>query len=186
MLLLNMWTLLSLYYHVGFPCSVSEPHGGRFDADDAERRPVDGRAATWNPTALKKLLVLYARRTGGRPINKTQKAKTLECRPQSFWAECWPWGVGRRGSGSCGRWSRSSGCPASSWTCPDCWRGSGNTCVCVCLCWTCGCFSFRVDMCVCLCICVACVATCVPSSSPRLVNRYSYPYAALQLSHTTW
>lgn len=28
--------------------------------------------------------------------------------------------------------------------------------------------------------------TCVLNSSPRLVNRYSYPYAALQLSHTTW
>lgn len=28
--------------------------------------------------------------------------------------------------------------------------------------------------------------TCVPNSSPRFVNRYSYPYAALQLSHTTW
>lgn len=28
--------------------------------------------------------------------------------------------------------------------------------------------------------------TCVLNSSPRLVNKYSYPYAALQLSHTTW
>lgn len=83
MQLLNMWTSLSLYYHVGFPCSLSEPHGGRFDADDAERRPVDGRAATRNPTALKKLLVLLARRTGGRPINKTQKAKTLESSPRA-------------------------------------------------------------------------------------------------------
>lgn len=83
MLLLNMWTSLSLYYHVGFPCSLSEPHGRRFDADDAERRPVDGRAATRNSTALKKLLVLYARRTGGRPINKTQKAKTLESSPRA-------------------------------------------------------------------------------------------------------
>lgn len=33
-----------------------------------------------------------------------------------------------------------------------------------------------------MCVCV----TCVLNSSPRLVNRYSYPYAALQLSHTTW
>lgn len=28
----------------------------------------------------------------------------------------WPWGVDRRGSVSCGRLSRSSGSPASSWT----------------------------------------------------------------------
>lgn len=38
-----------------------------------------------------------------------------------------PSGVDRRGSASCGRWSRSSGSPASSWTWPDFWRGSeGN------------------------------------------------------------
>lgn len=35
----------------------------------------------------------------------------------------------------------------------------------------------KTEMCVCV--------TCVLNSSPRLVNRYSYPYAALQLSHTT-
>lgn len=89
-----------------------------------------------------------------RPVRKKNRGPTdkqntenkdVWVQPQSFWAECWPWGVGRRGSGSCGRWSRSSGSPASSWTGPDCWRGSGNTCVC--LCWTCGCFSFRIDMC---------------------------------------
>ncbi len=37
------------------------------------------------------------------------------------------------------------------------------------------------------CIYGVCVdVTCVLNSSPRLVNKYSYPYAALQLSHTTW
>lgn len=120
----------------------------------------------------------------GPTDKQNTESKDVGVHPQSFWGECWPWGVGRRGSGSCDRWSRSSGSPASSWTCPDCWRGSGNTCACVCV--------ERVvaalsgSTCVCLCIRVAGVATCVPSSSPRLVNRYSYPYAALQLSHTTW
>lgn len=31
-----------------------------------------------------------------------------------------------------------------------------------------------------------CHHTWSPNSSLRLVNRYSYPYAALQFSHTTW
>lgn len=35
-----------LYDDVGLLGSLSEPHGGRFDADDPERRPVGGRATT--------------------------------------------------------------------------------------------------------------------------------------------
>lgn len=48
-----------LYDDVGLLCSLSEPHGGRFDADDAERRPVSRRAATRQPVSLEKLLILH-------------------------------------------------------------------------------------------------------------------------------
>lgn len=183
MLLLHMWTLLSLYYHVGFPCSLSEPHGGRFDADDAERRPVDGRAATRQPAALKKLLVLYARRTGGRPINKTQKTKTFESSPRAS-EQSVDLGVSAGvdlGPAVGGHEAQDLRHLLELVQTVDVDLGT-RVCVCV----------ERVvaflsgSTCVCLCICVACVNTCVPSSSPRLVNRYSYPYAALQLSHTTW
>lgn len=57
--------MLLLYYHFGFPHSFSEPHGGRFDADDAERRPVSSRAATRQPAARKKLLVLRTQTNRG-------------------------------------------------------------------------------------------------------------------------
>lgn len=51
--------LLLLYYNVGFLHSLSEPHGGGFDAHDTKRSPVRGRAATRQPAALEKLLTLH-------------------------------------------------------------------------------------------------------------------------------
>lgn len=54
-------SLLLLYYHAAFPCSFSEPHGGRFDANDTKRSPISGDAATRKAAARKELLKLNTR-----------------------------------------------------------------------------------------------------------------------------
>lgn len=50
-----------LDYHAGFPRSLSKPHGGGFDANDLQRRPISGDAAARNPAVWKELLGLNAR-----------------------------------------------------------------------------------------------------------------------------
>lgn len=176
-----MWNLLSLNYHVGFPRSLSEPHGGRFDADDAQRRPVEGRAATRYPAALKKLLVLYMRKTQNQQVKEQEKRHfnpTLKLLSSVDLGVSAGVDLGPAVGGHEAQDLRhllehvqTVDMDLETRVFVQHVVSSGR------------CFLTQLMR---VRVCNACVATCVLSSSPRLVKRYSYPYAALQLSHTTW
>lgn len=103
--------LLLLYYHAALSCPLSKPHGGRLDANDMERRPISGEAATRKPAAGKELLKLDKAKDrensiGLNSLTKKWNSQILDSitgrRPTP------PWGADRRGAVSCGQSSSSS------------------------------------------------------------------------------